>query len=67
MLPEFFDEESKIEKLINVMQIAFNIWNQNSDKEIKNDIFIFFFTASCFIVLKVKNKIFNNSWINLKK
>ena len=45
MLPEFFDEESKIEKLINVMQIAFNIWNQNSEKEIKNDIFIFFFTA----------------------
>jgi hypothetical protein len=36
------------------MQIAFNIWNQNSAKEeIKNDIFIFFFTASCFIVLKV--------------
>ena len=51
---EFFDDESKIEKVINVMQIAFNIWNNNSAKEeIKNDIFIFFFTASCFIVLKV--------------
>ena len=36
------------------MQIAFNIWNTLSNKEkLKNDIFIFFFLASCFIVIKV--------------
>jgi len=42
------------------MQIAFNVWNKNSiNEEIKNNIFIFFFTASCFIVLKVKFIIYN--------
>ena len=56
-MAEFFEEESKIEKLINIIQISFNIWNNNSIKEeIKNDIFIFFFAASCFIILKVKIK-----------
>ena len=36
------------------MQIAFNIWDSLSSKEkLKNDIFIFFFLASCLIFIKV--------------
>lgn len=36
------------------MQIGFNIWNNTSNKEkLKNDIFIYFFLASCFLVIKV--------------
>ena len=36
------------------MQISFNIWDTLSSQEkLKNDIFIFFFIASCFIIIKV--------------
>ena len=36
------------------MQIGFDIWNNTPKTEIlKNDIFIYFFLASCFIVIKV--------------
>ena len=54
-LTEFFPHSYQIEKLINLMQISFNFWNNNLITEkIKNSIFIFFFCASCFIILKVK-------------
>ena len=51
---DILSEEKIIQKTINLIQIAFNVWNKISNNEkIKNDIFIFFFIASCFIVTKV--------------
>ena len=50
-----FNEEKLIQKVINLTQISFNVWNTlSNDEKIKNDIFIFFFIASCFIVIKVQ-------------
>ena len=41
------------------MQISFNIWDKISKNEkLKKDIFMFFFLASCFIILKVINFIY---------
>lgn len=34
------------------MQIGFNVWNKIIDKKIKNDIYIFFFSASILIYIK---------------
>ena len=49
------DIQTSNEKLINLIQISFNIWNKISDNEkYKNDIFIFFFIACCFILIDVK-------------
>lgn len=54
-MDEIFNEEKKIQQVINIIQIALNVWNSISkDENIKNDIFIFFFIASCFITVKVK-------------
>ena len=51
---EFLNDEKIIQRGINLIQIAFNVWNKiSNDEKIKNDIFIFFFIASCFIVTKV--------------
>ena len=53
-LSEFFDNERLIQLVLNTMQIGLNIWNNTSNKEkLKNDIFIYFFLASCFLVIKV--------------
>ena len=51
------------------MQISFNIWDTLSSKEkLKNDIYIFFFIASCFIIIKVLIfLIINFSWKIKKK
>ena len=51
---EFLNDEKIIQRGINLIQIAFNVWNKiSNDEKIKNDIFIFFFIASCFIVINV--------------
>ena len=51
---DILSEEKIIQKTINLIQIAFNVWNKiSNDEKIKNDIFIFFFIASCFIVINV--------------
>jgi hypothetical protein len=45
--------------IINMMQIGFKLWKEllkdKTDEEQKEQFFIFFFIASCFIVLKVTN------------
>ena len=54
-LNHIFNDEISNEKLINLIQISFNIWNKISKNEkYKNDIFIFFFVACCFILINVK-------------
>ena len=37
------------------MQIAFNVWSEivTDNTELKNELFTFFFMASCFIAIKV--------------
>ena len=53
-MDDFLNEEKSIQKIINLIQIGFNVWNRiSNDEKLKNDIFIFFFIASCFIVIKV--------------
>jgi len=53
-MDDFLNEEKSIQKIINLIQIAFNVWNRiSNDEKLKNDIFIFFFIASCFIIIKV--------------
>ena len=55
-LNTFFDNEKIIEKLLNLLQISFNIWNKiSNDEKTKNDIFIFFFIGSCLILIEVNN------------
>ena len=45
--------------VINTMQIGFKLWKEmlkdKTNEEQKEQFFLFFFVASCFIVLKVKN------------
>lgn len=50
--------------VINTMQIGYKLWkdllNDKTNEEQKEQFFLFFFVASCFIVLKVKKYIYNN-------
>ena len=39
--------------VINTMQIGFKLWKENEEQ--KEQFFLYFFVASCFIALKVKN------------
>ena len=68
-MDDFLNEEKSIQKIINLIQIAFNVWNRiSNDEKLKNDIFIFFFIASCFIIIKVLFFFFINfSWKIKKK
>ena len=51
---DIFNNLSKIEKVINSLQIAFIVWNKiPNNVNFKNDIFIYFFSATCLIEIKV--------------
>ena len=58
-LDDFFQTYQSKEMIINMMQIGFKLWKEllkdKTDEEQKEQFFIFFFIASCFIVLKVTN------------
>jgi hypothetical protein len=53
--------------VINTMQIGFKLWKEmlkdKTNEEQKEQFFLFFFVASCFIVLKVKIYIKYNIYI----
>jgi hypothetical protein len=48
--------------VINTMQIGFNLWQEilkdKNNEELKEQFFLFFFVASCLIVIKVNIYIF---------
>ncbi len=53
--------------VINTMQIGFKLWKEllkdKTNEEQKEQFFLFFFVASCFIALKVKKYIIYNNYI----